>query len=80
MLNICNRFSCSNGLIFNATKTMYIQFHYGKHSDEIPQYPVYIGLDKHQWYSKVKHLDHILIVVQVFQLMWLIEMDSLLVV
>ncbi len=69
MLNICNNFSCSNGLIFNATKTMCIQFHYGKHSGEIPQYPVYLGLDKLQWYSQVKHLGHILIVVQVFQLM-----------
>ncbi len=26
MINICNKFSCSNGLIFNATKTMCIQF------------------------------------------------------
>ncbi len=36
-----------------------IQFHYGKHSGEIPQYPVYLGLDKRQWYSQVKHLGHI---------------------
>ncbi len=48
MLNICIIFSCSNGLIFNATKTMCIQFHYGKHSGEIAQYPVYLGLDIHK--------------------------------
>ncbi len=59
MLNICNKFSCSNGFIFNATKTVCIQFHYGKHSGKIPQYPVYLGLDKLQWYSQVKHLGHI---------------------
>ncbi len=51
MLNICNKFSCCNGLIFNATKTMCVQFHYGKNSGEIPQYPVYLGLDKLQCYS-----------------------------
>ncbi len=38
---------------------MCIQFHYGKYSGEIPQYPVYLGLDKLQWYSQVKHLCHI---------------------
>ncbi len=59
MLNICNKCSCSNGLIFNATKTMCIQFHYGKHLGEIPQYPVYLWLDKLQWYSQVKHLGYI---------------------
>ncbi len=59
MLNIYNKYSCSNGLIFNATKTMCIQFHYGKHCGEIPQYAVYLGLDKLQWYSQVKHLGHI---------------------
>ncbi len=37
-------------------KPLCIQFHYGKHSGEIPQYPVYLGLDKLQWYSQVKHL------------------------
>ncbi len=56
MPNICNTFSCSNGLIINATNIMCIQFHYG----EIPQYPVYLGLDKLQWHSQVKHLCHIL--------------------
>ncbi len=60
MLKLCNNFSCSNGLIFHGTKPMCIQFHYGsKHSGEIPQYPVYLGLDKLQWYSQVKHLGHI---------------------
>ncbi len=56
---ICNTFSSSNCFIFNATKTMCIQYHCGKHSGEIPQYPVYLGLDKLQWYSQVKHLGHI---------------------
>ncbi len=28
-------------------------------SAEITQYPVYLGLDKLQWYSQVKHLGHI---------------------
>ncbi len=46
-------------MAFNVTKTMCIEFHYGKHSGEIPQYPVYLGLDKRQWYSQVKHLGHI---------------------
>ncbi len=55
MLNICNKCSCSNSLIFNATNIMCIHFHYGKHSGEIPQYPVYLGLDKLPWYSQVKH-------------------------
>ncbi len=50
MLKICNQFSCSNGLTFNATKTMCIQFHYGNYNGEIPQYPVYLVLDKLQWY------------------------------
>ncbi len=59
MPNICTTFSGSNGLIFNANKTMCIQFHYGKNSGEIPQYSVYLGLDKLQWYSQVKHLGHI---------------------
>ncbi len=39
---------------------MCIQFNYGKHSGEIPQYPVYLGLDNLQWYSQVIHQGHIL--------------------
>ncbi len=62
----------------SSTKSMCIQFHYGKHSGEIPQYPVCLGLDKLQWHSQVKQL--FLIVVQVVQMMWQIERDSLLVV
>ncbi len=38
---------------------MCIQFHYGMHSGEIPEYPVCLGLDKRQWYSQVKQLGHI---------------------
>ncbi len=59
MLNICNKFSCSNGLTFNGTKIICIHFHYCNHSGEIPQYSVCLGLDKLQWYSQVKHLGHI---------------------
>ncbi len=59
MLNILINFLIVMASYFNATKTMCIQFHYGKYSGEIPQYPVYLGLDKLQWYSQVKHLGHI---------------------
>ncbi len=58
MLNICNKCSCINDLIFNATKLMCIQFHYGKHSGEIPKYPVYLWLDKLQWYWQGKHIGY----------------------
>ncbi len=30
-----------------------------RHSGEIPQYPVYLGLDMFLWYSQVKHLGDI---------------------
>ncbi len=78
MLNICNTFSCSNGLILNVTKC--IKCHYGKHSGEIAQYPVYLGLDKRQWYSPVKHLGHIFNCCSSFSADVSNQKDSLLVV
>ncbi len=59
MLNICNKYSCSNGLIFSATKTMCIQFHYGNIVVRYPSIQFFLVLDKLQWYSQVKHLGHI---------------------
>ncbi len=58
MLNICKTFSDQTGLIFNATKTMCIKFHSGKHPEEITQYPVYLGNEELKWYPNVKHLGH----------------------
>jgi len=58
MLNICKSFSSGNGLTFNATKTLCIKFHSGKHDSAIVQYPVYLGPDKLKWYAKVTHLGH----------------------
>ncbi len=49
LLNICKQLSSCNGLIVNATKTLCIQLHYGKHSGEIILCPIYLtGLGKLQ--------------------------------
>ncbi len=58
MLNICNAFSTSTGLTFNAKKTLCIKLHHGHHVNEITQYTIFLGNDKLKWYSQVMHLGH----------------------
>ncbi len=50
--------STSNGLTFNANKTLCITFHHGHHVNEITQYTIFLGNDKLKWNLQVKHLGH----------------------